>query len=64
MADRTTQPGAREAPSKGAPARPVTDLARGRRSEMPFLLVGWTALVIGTVAGVIAGVALFVWWLG
>ena len=63
MSDRTTQPQAREAPVAGTATRPVTDLARGRRSETPFLLVGWTAIVIAAFAAVVVGAALVVWWL-
>jgi hypothetical protein len=63
MADQTTQHEAREAPLPGTATRPAADLARGRRAEMPFLLVGWTAIVIGAVAALIAGAVLLVWWL-
>jgi hypothetical protein len=31
---------------------------------MPFLLVGWTAIVVGAIAALAAGAALLVWWLG
>jgi len=40
-----------------------TELARGRRSETPFLLVGSTAVVLGAVVAVLAGALLLVWWL-
>jgi hypothetical protein len=50
------------------PEQPATgaerELARGRRSEMPFVLVGGTALVVWAIAALIAAVALVVWWVG
>ena len=64
MSERTTEPRAPEVSASGRGTQPVTDLARGRRSETPFLLVGGTAIVIGAIAALVAGAALLVWWLG
>lgn len=44
--------------------RTERELARGRRSETPFMLVGGTALVVWAVAALIAAVVLLVWWVG
>jgi len=62
MTDRTTHP-AGETPSADRTTGLETELARGRRSETPFLLVGSTMVVIGAVVAVLAGVLLVVWWL-
>ena len=59
MADHTAKHEAHEASVDMS-----TTLARGRRSETPFLLVGWTAIVLGAIAAAVAGVVLLVWWLG
>ena len=64
MAGRETEHRAREASVAGSATQPATELARGRRSDMPFLLVGWTALVVGAIAALLAGALLAVWWLG
>jgi hypothetical protein len=57
----------REVPGNAAPAGRrsdfETELAQGRRGEMPFLLVGGTAVVVIGVAAVLAGALLLVWWL-
>ena len=63
MADRTTEP-AVETPSAEHTTGLETQLARGRRSETPFLLVGGTAVVLGAVVAALAGALLLVWWLG
>jgi hypothetical protein len=39
------------------------DVARGRAASTPFLLVGSVALTIWAVAGIVALIALAVWWL-
>jgi hypothetical protein len=62
MTDRTTHPAQGTPPVEGTTGL-ETDLARGRRSEMPFLLVGGTAVVLGAVVVVLAGALLLVWWL-
>jgi len=62
MTDRTTHP-AGELPPADETTGLETELARGRRSETPFLLVGSTMVVIGAVVAVLAGVLLVVWWL-
>jgi len=62
MTDRTTHP-AGEIPPADETTGLETELARGRRSETPFLLVGSTMVVIGAVVAVLAGVLLVVWWL-
>lgn len=64
MVEQTTEREARGTAAGGRGADPVTEIARGRRPETPFLLVGGTALVVGAIAALIAGVALLVWWLG
>jgi hypothetical protein len=63
VTDRPTQP-AGETPPAERPSGLETELARGRRSETPFLLVGGTAVVVGAVVVVLAGALLLVWWLG
>ena len=62
MTDRTTQPGAETPPAEHKTGL-ETQLARGRRSETPFLLVGGAAVVLGAVVAVLAGALLLVWWL-
>ena len=62
MTDRTTHP-AGEIPSADGTTGLETELARGRRSETPFLLVGSTMVVLGAVVAVLAGALLLVWWL-
>ena len=62
MADHTNQH-MREDPGQRT-SRTEEELARGRRSEMPFLLVGGTALVVWAIAALIAAVVLLVWWAG
>ena len=62
MTDRTTHPAGEIPPADGTIGL-ETELARGRRSETPFLLVGSTMVVIGAVVAVLAGVLLVVWWL-
>ena len=48
MTDRTTHP-AGEIPSADGTTGLETELARGRRGETPFLLVGSTMVVLGAV---------------
>jgi hypothetical protein len=66
----SSKPNAREDRPRGLEASTEADdstdatLARGRRGETPFLLVGGTALVVWSVAALFAGVVLLVWWLG
>ena len=49
-------------PSK--PAGPTEEqLARGRASTMPFVLLGSVAATIWSVLALIAGAVLLVWWL-
>ena len=62
MTDRTTHP-AGETPAERTTGL-ETEVARGRRSETPFLLVGGTAVVLGAIVAVLAGALLLVWWLG
>jgi hypothetical protein len=62
MTDRTTEP-AVETPPADHTTGLETQLARGRRSETPFLLVGGTAVVLGAVVAALAGALLLVWWL-
>ena len=62
MTDRTAQT-AEETPPAAGTTGLETELARGRRSETPFLLVGSTAVVLGAVVAVLAGALLLVWWL-
>jgi hypothetical protein len=61
MTDRTTAP-VEESPPEGSTGL-ETELAQGRRGEMPFLLVGGTAVVVIGVVAVLAGALLLVWWL-
>ena len=62
MTDRTTHP-ARETPPADGTTGFETELARGRRDETPFLLVGSTMVGLGAVVAVLAGALLLVWWL-
>ena len=62
MTDRTTHPAGKIPPADGTTGL-ETELARGRRSETPFLLVGSTMVVLGAVVAVLAGALLLVWWL-
>jgi hypothetical protein len=62
MTDRTTQPAGETPPAEHTTGL-ETQLARGRRSETPLLLVGGTAVVLGAVVAVLAGALLLVWWL-
>jgi hypothetical protein len=62
MTDRTTHP-AGESPSADRTTGLETELARGRRGEMPFLLVGSTMVVLGAVVAVLTAALLLVWWL-
>jgi hypothetical protein len=62
MTDRTAQT-AEETPPAESTTGLETELARGRRSETPFLLVGSTAVVLGAVVAVLAAALLLVWWL-
>ena len=62
MTDRTTHP-AGETPSADRTTGFETELARGRRGETPFLLVGSTKVVLGAVVAVLAAALLLVWWL-
>jgi len=62
MTDRTTHP-AGETPSADRTTGLETELARGRRGEMPFLLVGSTMVVLGAVVAVLTAALLLVWWL-
>jgi len=62
MADRTTEPAVETPPAEHTTGL-ETQLARGRRSETPFLLVGGTAVVLGAVVAALAGALLLVWWL-
>jgi len=62
MTDRTTHP-AGETPSADRTPGLETELARGRRGETPFLLVGSTMVVLGAVLAVLAAALLLVWWL-
>jgi len=64
MTDRTNTPEpAVETPPAEHTTALETQLARGRRSETPFLLVGGTAVVLGAVVAALAGALLLVWWL-
>lgn len=66
MADRATEQTEHKprAPSAaGSATRSGRVLARGRRSDVPFLLVGWTVIVLGAVTAVLAAALLLVWWL-
>ena len=62
MTDQRTPPVEGTPPAEGTTGL-ETQLARGRRSETPFLLVGSTAVVLGAVVAVLAGALLLVWWL-
>lgn len=62
MTDPTTHPAGDISPADGTTGL-ETELARGRRSETPFLLVGSTMVVLGAVVAVLAGALLLVWWL-
>ena len=62
MTDRTTHP-AGETPSADRTTGLETELARGRRGAMPFLLVGSTMVVLGAVVAVLTAALLLVWWL-
>ena len=62
MTDPTTHPAGEIPPADGTTGL-ETELARGRRSETPFLLVGSTMVVLGAVVAVLAGALLLVWWL-
>ena len=62
MTDRTTHAAEGTPPAEGTTGL-ETEVARGRRSETPFLLVGGTAVVLGAVVAVLAGALLLVWWL-
>jgi len=62
MTDRTTHP-AGESPSADRTTGLETELARGRRGEMPFLLVGSTMVVLGAGVAVLTAALLLVWWL-
>jgi len=63
MTDRTTPP-AGETPSADRTTGLETELARGRRGETPFLLVGSTMVVLGgAIVAVLAAALLLVWWL-
>jgi len=62
MTDRTTHP-AGETSSADRTTGLETELARGRRGETPFLLVGSTVVVLGAVVAVLAAALLLVWWL-
>ena len=62
MTDRTTHP-AGESPSADRTTELETGIARGRRGETPFLLVGSTMVVLGAVVAVLAAALLLVWWL-
>lgn len=62
MTDRTTDP-VQETPGAEGTTGLETELARGRRGETPFLLVGSTMVVLGAVVAVLAGALLLVWWL-
>jgi hypothetical protein len=41
----------------------VREVARGRSSRTPFLVLGSVAATVWAVAALIAGVALLLWWL-
>lgn len=41
----------------------VREVARGRSTRTPFVLLGSVAATVWGVAAVIAGVALLLWWL-
>jgi len=62
MTDPTTHPAGETPPAEDTTGL-ETELARGHRSETPFLLVGGTAVVLGAVVAVLAGALLLVWWL-
>jgi hypothetical protein len=62
MTDRTTHPAGEISPADATTGL-ETELARGRRGETPFLLVGSTLVVLGAVVAVLAGALLLVWWL-
>ena len=62
MTDRTTHPAGETPPADRTTGLP-TELARGRRGEMPFLLVGSTMVVLGAVVAVLTAALLLVWWL-
>ena len=62
MTDRTTHPAEGTPPAEGTTGL-ETELARGRRGETPFHLVGSTMVVLGAVVAVLAGALLLVWWL-
>jgi hypothetical protein len=62
MTDRTTDAVEGTPPVQGTTGLEA-QVARGRRSETPFLLVGSTAVVLGAVVAVLAAALLLVWWL-
>ena len=62
MTDRTTHPAGEIQPAEGTTGLEL-ELARGRRGETPFLLLGSTMVVVGAVVAVLAGALLLVWWL-
>lgn len=64
MTDRTTHAAEDGTPPAEHATGLETQLARGRRSETPFLLVGGTAVVLGALVAVLAGALLLIWWLG
>jgi hypothetical protein len=41
----------------------VREVARGRSTRTPFLVLGSVAATVWTAAALIAGVALLLWWL-
>lgn len=41
----------------------VREVARGRSTRTPFLLLGSVAVTVWGVAALIAGIALLLWWL-
>jgi hypothetical protein len=41
----------------------VREVARGRSTRTPFVLLGSVAATVWSVAALIAGVALLLWWL-
>jgi hypothetical protein len=41
----------------------VREVARGRSTRTPFLVLGSVAATVWAVAALIAGVALLLWWL-
>ncbi len=64
MSDQaTSKPEASEQHAGGTESAFEPVVARGRRAETPFLLVGGTALVVWSVVALVAGAVLVVWWL-